>query len=139
MASFELYEMLPQITLHVRMTAKDAAANSTLGLLALNVLGQGGIGDGWQTGGLNSSASLECTADAPLACFGDGCATLWLQSDECAVLNATHVRLKGKYAFCPAADLGRSAVAARAAVSFRAARPRLERQRLEVSVDRRAA
>jgi hypothetical protein len=78
------------------MTSKDAAANSALGVLALNVLGQGGIGDSWQTGGLNSSTRLECTADAPLACSGDGCATVWLQSDECAVLNATHVRLTGK-------------------------------------------
>lgn len=108
--SFKLYEMLPQVALQVRMASKDAAANSTLGVLALNVLGPGGIGDSWQTGGLNSSMRLECTADAPLACFGDGCATVWMQSDDCAVFNATHVRLTGK-ALSPAVAQLRISVA----------------------------
>jgi hypothetical protein len=60
------------------------------------VLGQGGIGDGWQTGGLNASTRLECIADAPSACSDGCCATVWMQSRECAVFNATHVGLIGK-------------------------------------------
>ena len=47
--SFELYEMRPQLALQLRKTSSDAATSSTLGVLALNVLGRGGIGDGWQT------------------------------------------------------------------------------------------
>ena len=96
MPSFELYEMLPQLALQVRKTSKHATTSSTLGVLALNVLGQGGIGERWQTGGLNASTNLECTADTPSACSDGGCATVWMQSSECAVFNATHVGLIGK-------------------------------------------
>ena len=96
MPVFALYEMLPQLALQVRKTSKQAATNSTLGVLALNVLGQGGIGERWQTGGLNATTNLECTADAPLPCPDGDCATVWLQSNDCAVLNATHVSLVGK-------------------------------------------
>jgi hypothetical protein len=70
--SFELYEMRPQLALQLRKTSKEATTSSTLGVLALNVLGQGGIGDGWQTGGLNASMELECS--------DGGCATVWMQS-----------------------------------------------------------
>jgi hypothetical protein len=96
--SFELYEMRPQLALQLRKTSSDAATSSTLGVLALNALGRGGIGDGWQTGGLNSTAvRVECTADAPVACFADGgCETVWLQSGDCSGHNATLVTLIGK-------------------------------------------
>ena len=94
--SFELYEMRPQLALQLRKTSKEATTSSTLGVLALNMLGQGGIGDGWQTGGLNASTELECMADAPSACSDGGCATVWMQSRECAVFNGTHVGLIGK-------------------------------------------
>ncbi len=88
--------MRPQVALRVRKLSKDAAASSTLGVLALNVLGPGGVGDGWQTGGLNASMRLECAADAPSACSAGGCATLWLQSDECDLLTAARVGMTGK-------------------------------------------
>jgi hypothetical protein len=94
--SFELYEMRPQLALQLRKTSKEATTSSTLGVLALNVLGQGGIGDGWQTGGLKASTGLEYMADAPSACSDGGCATVWMQSRERAVFNATHVGLIGK-------------------------------------------
>ena len=51
--------MLPQLALQVRKTSKQATTSLTLGVLALNVLGQGGIGEGWQTGGLNASSRLD--------------------------------------------------------------------------------
>jgi hypothetical protein len=114
-ASFELYEMLPQLALQVRKTSKHATTSSTLGVLAVNVLGQGGIGDGWQTGGLNATTRLECTADAPSACSDGGCATVWMQSGECAVFNATHVGLIGKKLLPAVAQLNIS-VAARSLV-----------------------
>ncbi len=88
--------MQPQVALRVRKYWKDAAVSSTLGVLALNVLGQGGIGDGWQTGGLNASTRLECAAEAPSACADGVCATLWLQSDECDALTAARVGMTGK-------------------------------------------
>jgi hypothetical protein len=94
--SFELYEMRPQLALQLRKTSSDATTSSTLGVLALNALGRGGIGDGWQTGGLNASTELECMADAPSACSYGGCAKVWMQSRECAVFNATHAGLIGK-------------------------------------------
>ena len=90
--------MRPQMALQLRKTSSDATASSTLGVLALNALGRGGIGDSWQTGGLNSTAvRVECTADAPVACFADGgCETVWLQSGDCSGHNATLVTLIGK-------------------------------------------
>jgi hypothetical protein len=88
--------MQRQLALRVRKLSKDAAASSTLSVLALNVLGPGGIGDGWQTGGLNASTRLECAADAPSACSTGGCATLWLQSDECDALRVARVGMTGK-------------------------------------------
>ncbi len=107
--------MLPQLALQVRKTSKHATTSSTLGVLAVNVLGQGGIGDGWQTGGLNATTRLECTADAPSACSDGGCATVWMQSGECAVFNATHVGLIGKKLLPAVAQLNIS-VAARSLV-----------------------
>ena len=86
------------MALQLRKTSSDATTSSTLGVLALNALGRGGIGDSWQTAGLNSTAvRVECTADAPVACFADGgCETVWLQSGDCSGHNATLVTLIGK-------------------------------------------
>ena len=104
--------MLAHVVLQVRKTSKEAAVNSTVGVLALNVLGAGGIGDSWQTGGLNASTRVECIADAPAPCLAGGCGSVWMQSDECAVLNATHVSVIGK-ALSPAVALLHLSVAAR--------------------------
>jgi hypothetical protein len=109
--AFEVYEMRPQVALRVRKLSKDAAASTTLGVLALNVLGPGGIGDGWQTGGLNASTRLECAADAPSACSAGGCATLWLQSDECDALTVAHVIMTGKSLTAAVAQLQISVMA----------------------------
>ena len=70
--SFELYEMLAHVVLQVRKTSKEAAVNSTVGVLALNVLGAGGIGGSWQAGGLNAATRVECIADAAALCLAGG-------------------------------------------------------------------
>ena len=61
---------------------------SELAVIAFNVNGQGGIGDKWQTGGLNSSIDVQCTITRPNQCQGPDCSTLWLESPECE--NAGH-------------------------------------------------
>jgi hypothetical protein len=112
--AFEVYEMQPQVALHVRKISKETVARTALGVLALNVLVPGGIGDGWQTGGLrdlNASTRFKCAADAPSEYSAGGCATLWLQSDECAVLDVADIRMTGKSLTAAVAQLQISATA----------------------------
>jgi hypothetical protein len=112
--AFQTYQMQPQVALHVRKISKETVARTALGVLALNVLGPGGIGDGWQTGGLrdlNASTRFKCAADAPSEYSAGGCATLWLQSDECAVLDVADIRMTGKSLTAAVAQLQISATA----------------------------
>jgi hypothetical protein len=74
----------------------NMAALASLGVLAFNVLGRGGIGGAWQTEGLNSSTTFVCSTVVPTSCPIGACRTVWLQSQDCAVLNTSHILMTGK-------------------------------------------
>ena len=93
---FELFEMRAKVLLTATKAAGMGAFTS-LGVLAFNVLGRGGIGDSWQADGLNASTTLfECSTAVPTSCAAGPCSTVWLQSPDCAVLNTSHIRITGK-------------------------------------------
>jgi hypothetical protein len=94
-ARFEPYQMSTQVALYALKTSKEAAVMTSLGVVAFDVLGPGGIGDAWLIGGLDTSVTMGCASTAPSNCEGSSCSTVWLQPeiDGCSVLNTSHIHV----------------------------------------------
>ena len=96
---FDVYSLLPQLTLEARKTSKNTVDTKSVAIVAQGVLGPGGINKAWQANGIDSETHVECTNAAPAPCTTGNCTTLWFSSHDCSVLNATHVSIVGERPF----------------------------------------